>query len=288
MPNDAPVLTADGLLLHLRLWEPGAASRGQVLIVHGLGEHAGRYEAVAAALKAYGWRVAAYDQRGHGASEGERGVIAASDSLLCDLARVIDRVHAEPGRPPTPLILLGHSLGGLVAARFVAESLAAQPAPWARPLDALVLSSPALDAGMSPLQKLLAAGALRLAPDLALGNGLDPHWISRDPGVVQAYIDDPLVHNRISGRLASFIAEAGPQVVSLARQWRVPTLLMWAGADRCVQPAGSARFALAAPATVVAAHEWPGLAHELFNEPERNEVLGQLAQWLDRRFPPDF
>lgn len=287
MRSDAPLPTADGLLLHLRLWEPMAASRGQVLIVHGLGEHSGRYEAVAVALKSHGWRVAAYDQRGHGESEGERGVIPAADSLLADLALVIDRVHAEPDRPHTPLVLLGHSLGGLVAARFVAEGLAERPAAWARRPDALVLSSPALDAGLSPLQKLLAAGALRLAPDLALGNGLDPHWISRDLGVVQAYLADPLVHNRISGRLASFIAEEGPMVVARAPAWRVPTLLMWAGADRCVAPAGSERFAQRAPAGVVAAHAWPGLSHEIFNEPERHEVLGHLAYWLDRRFPPE-
>lgn len=289
---DSQVLTQDGLLLQLHCWEPVAASRGLVVVVHGLGEHAGRYEGVATALMAHGWRVVAYDQRGHGRSEGERGAVAAQDSLLNDLARVIDHLHGGPEggaghASDEPLVLLGHSMGGLVAARFVAESLSPNPAPWARPVQALVLSSPALDAGLSAVQKLLVALASRWAPDRAVGNGLDPHWISRDAAVVQAYVADPLVHDRITGRLARFIADAGPVVVGLAPLWKLPTLLMWGGADRCVAPGGSARFAKAAPPREVRAREWPGLAHEIFNEPEKGEVLAQLAIWLDGHFPPE-
>lgn len=272
----------DGLALQLRTWEAAGSPRGQVLIVHGLGEHGGRYAAVAAALNAHGWRVLAHDHRGHGGSQGARGVIAADDSLLADLARVIDRAReVEAG----PLLLLGHSLGGLVAARFVAEALAPAPAAWSREVAGLVLSSPAIDPGLSAGQKLLVSLASRLAPTLALGNGLDPHGISRDAAVVQAYIADPLVHDRISGRLARFIRDAGAVVLAAAPRWSVPTLLMWAGADRCVAPAGSQRLAEAAPAAVMAVRTWPDLAHELFNEPEREEVLDELDRWLDQRFP---
>jgi alpha-beta hydrolase superfamily lysophospholipase len=274
--------TPDGLTLRLHLWDVASAPRGQVLIVHGLGEHGGRYAHVAAALNAHGWRVVSYDQRGHGASEGARGVLAAPDSLLRDLSRVLDVARAACAGP---LVLLGHSLGGLVVGRFVAESLRPAPADWARPVEALMMSSPALDPGLKPLQKLLLALVPALAPNLAVHNGLHPAWICRDPAVVQAYLHDPLVHDRISGRLARFIADTGPEVLALAPQWVVPTLLMWAGADHCVAPAGSRHFAAAAPTDRVRSREWPGLAHEIFNEPEHPEVLAALTGWLDSRFP---
>lgn len=275
--------TADGLSLHTRHWPAGGPPRGQVLIVHGLGEHGGRYAHVAEALAAAGWAVTAYDHRGHGHSAGATGDLGTVDSLLRDLATVLDAARA---RAPGPLVLLGHSLGGLVAARFVAESLQPRPAAWARPVDALVLSSPALEAGMNAVQKALLAVVPRVLPHLRVGNGLKPEWISRDPAVVKAYVDDPLVHDRISGLLGRFIAEAGPQVLGLAAQWRVPTLLMWAGADRCVDPSGSARFAAQAPAAVVSHRAWPGLAHEIFNEPERAEVIAELQRWLDQHVSP--
>ncbi|MBK7614828.1 MAG: alpha/beta hydrolase [Burkholderiales bacterium] len=274
-----PILqTSDSLALHLHCWPGPATPRGTVVLVHGLGEHAGRYTHVAAALNAAGWRVLACDQRGHGQSAGPRGGIAAPDSLLADLALVLDSARAEQ---PGPLVLLGHSLGGLVAARFAAESLAASPAAWSRPLDALVLSSPALDPGLNAVQKLLLAVVPALAPNLAVHNGLRPEWISRDPAVVQAYGADPLVHDRISGRLARFIADTGAEVLAAAQRWAVPTLLMWAGSDRCVAPRGSAAFAASAPTAVLSAREWPGLAHEIFNEPEKIQVLAALTQWLD-------
>jgi alpha-beta hydrolase superfamily lysophospholipase len=278
----APLPTPDGLPLHLHRWNAPAHPHGTVVLVHGLGEHAGRYAHVAATLNAAGWDVLAHDQRGHGRSGGPRGGIATPHSLLADLALVLDAARAAQ---PGPLVLLGHSLGGLVAARFVAEALASAPADWSRPVDALVLSSPALDPGLSAVQKLLLALVPALAPNLAVHNGLQPAWISRDPAVVRAYVADPLVHNRITGRLARFIAGAGPEVLAAAPRWAVPTLLLWAGADRCVAPRGSARFAATAPAAAVAAHAWPGLAHELFNEPERTQVLDTLQHWLAHHFP---
>ena len=137
--------TADGLALHLHTWPlPAAPARGSVLLVHGLGEHGGRYAHVAAHLTQAGWAVVGYDQRGHGRSGGPRGGLAGADSLLADLGLLIDHTR---GRLPGPLVLLGHSMGGLVAGRYVAEGLSAQPAPWWQPVDALVMSSPALDPG---------------------------------------------------------------------------------------------------------------------------------------------
>ncbi|HEX6706911.1 MAG TPA: alpha/beta hydrolase [Albitalea sp.] len=272
--------TADGLSLHAQHWPTPTLGRGTVLLVHGLGEHVGRYARVAHHLNEWGWNVVGYDHRGHGRSGGAKGRLADGDDLLRDLALVVDAVRL---RHPGTLVLLGHSLGGLIAARFVAEGLAAAPAAWYRPVDALVLSSPALDPGMNALQKMMLAVAGPLLPDLAVNNGLKPAWISRDASVVQAYRDDPLVHDRITPRLARFIVDAGELVLREAPRWNVATLLLYAGSDRCVAPRGSAAFAAAVPKGMVNVREFAPLFHEIFNEPEQAEVFAALGAWLAGR-----
>ena len=271
------VRTRDGMALVRRDW-PSAGARGTIVIVHGLGEHIGRYAHVAARLNASGWSVVGYDQRGHGQSPGEQGRLATGDDLLADLAAVIVDVRAATSGS---LVLLGHSLGGLVVARFAAGALESPPPVWQRDIDGLVLSSPALDIGMTTGKRVLLATLETLAPNLGIGNGLDVGAISRDAAVVAAYRADPLVHDRIAPRLARFLADAGPAVLALAPRWRVPTLLLYAGSDRCVVPAGSAAFVAAAPPSLVTARVFPALFHEIFNEPERDEVLGVLTAWLD-------
>ena len=269
----SPFFASDGENLAVQDWPQyaGLRLRGVVLLVHGLGEHAGRYEGLASRLNAWGFAVRGYDQYGH----GESGGLPSDARLLDDLADIVDSTRA---RMPTitPLILLGHSLGGLVAARFV--SLAR------RPVQALVLSSPALDPGLSALQKLLLAVLPKIAPNLRVGNGLDASLISHDPAVVAAYLADPLVHDRISGRLARFMADAGPATVALAPKWQVPTLLLYAGADKLVNPAGSRAFVAQAPPAVVTARCFDDMHHEIFNERQPEPVFAALRQWLDARF----
>ena len=264
---------SDGENLAVQDWPLDGPAQATVLIVHGLGEHVGRYDALAERLNSWGYAVRGYDQYGHGESGGPRGGLTSDLRLLADLADIVDATRA---RMPAaqPLVLLGHSMGGLVAASFVARGV--------RPVEALVLSSPALDAGLSTVQKFLVATLPRLAPDLRVGNGLDADYLSHDAAVVAAYRADPLCHDRISARLARFIAEGGPATVAQAGQWQVPTLLMWAGEDRLVNPAGSAAFAAAAPRTVVQSHCFGPLYHELFNEsPElADPVFEHLQRWL--------
>jgi alpha-beta hydrolase superfamily lysophospholipase len=272
----------DGSRLRLHHWPGGERPHGRVLIVHGLGEHGARYGHVAGVLNRAGWAVHGYDQRGHGDSSGARGAVPTHDALCADLAAVLDHLRAHEGLYAGPLVLLGHSMGGLVAARFVAEALAGRPAPWSRPVDALVLSSPALDVGVGVLQRLQLWAGEWLMPDRPQPNGLNPHWVSRDPATVSAYMADPQVHDRITARLARFIVDEGAAVRAAAPRWTLPTLLMWAGADRCVAPTGSAAFAAVAPLSVVQHRCFEGLAHELFNEPERAEVLADLTHWLAR------
>jgi len=166
--------------------EAGVALRGVVIVVHGLGEHAGRYEQVALQLNEWGFAVRGYDQCGHGESGGARGSLPTDTRLLDDLADIIDSTRARM-RPGTPLILLGHSMGGLVVGRFVSLGL--------RPVDGLIMSSPALNAGMNAFQKFLVSLLPKLSPNLRVGNGVKPQYISHDPAVVAAYRADPMVHD---------------------------------------------------------------------------------------------
>ena len=270
-----------------------APPRAVVLIVHGLGEHAGRYTHVAHQLMHWGFAVRAYDQRGHGESGGARGALPTDTALLDDLADVVDdtRLHGmcllgsthsfTAPQKPLPLILLGHSLGGLVVGHFAALKI--------RPVEGLVMSSPALDAGLSAFQNLLLALGRMLSPNLRVSNGLNARYLSHDKRVVAAYLADRRVHNRISPRLGQFIASSGPATVVAASRWCIPTLLMYAGSDRLVNPRGSRAFAENAlapgikPGTVTA-RCFDDLYHELFNEVDTAPVFDMLQAWLDARF----
>ncbi len=147
-----------------------------------------------------------------------------------------------------------------------------------------MLSSPALDPGLNPVQKLLVAVLPALFPKLRVGNGLDARLISHDPAVVAAYQSDPLVHDRIAARLARFIADDSAAVRAAAPGWALPTLLLYAGADKLVNPAGSRAFAAAAPAQVLSSQCFESLYHEIFNEaePGRSQVLAALARLAGR------
>ncbi|MBX3173777.1 MAG: lysophospholipase [Gemmatimonadaceae bacterium] len=264
---------SDGTALALREWGP-EGRRGTVVLVHGLGEHIGRYEQVGAWFAARGFRVVGYDQRGHGQSPGPRGRLPANDTLLRDLEEIVGLARDAD----RPLLLLGHSMGGAVVARFVAEAR--------QPVDFCVLSSPALAADLGVVQRLQLAIGERLAPDLAQGNGLDPHYISHDAAVVRAYIDDPSVHDRISARLARGILEAGRIALAAAPRWRVPTLLLYAGDDHLVASHGSDAFAASAPAEVVESERFDALYHEILNEGTlAAPVFARLERWLDARLP---
>lgn len=270
-------VASDGDNIVIQDWplDSHAKLRGVVILVHGLGEHAGRYEHVAEQLNNWGFAVRGYDQCGHGESGGPRGSLPTDTRLLDDLADIVDSTRARMPKD-TPLIVLGHSMGGLVAARFVSLAM--------RPVDGLVLSSPALDPGLNAVQKVLLAVLPKFLPNLRVGNGLNADFISHDPAVVAAYRADSQVHDRISGRLGRFIATTGLGVLAVAPSWSVQTLLLYAGDDRLLNPEGSRRFAAAAPAGVVKAICFESLYHEIFNELDARPVFAALKQWLDEKF----
>lgn len=264
----------DGQRLMLRDWSLEGA-RGAVLIVHGLGEHSGRYERLAEWFNQRGCSVRAYDQRGHGRSPGRRGALHHGDDLLADLATVYtDYAGAQEHAP----LLLGHSMGGMVALRAVLDGRIAPPA--------LVLSSPALRSWESSRMIRLAELLSRIVPNLPLRNGLDAGKLSHLPQVMADYRNDPLRHSWITPRLAHFIFRDGAACIADAARLSIPTLLLVADADALVDPAGSRAFARAAAASgQLTTRYFSTLYHELFNEaePGRSQVMMQLADWLGRQ-----
>jgi alpha-beta hydrolase superfamily lysophospholipase len=264
---------ADGLELHVEDWflAPGTPRRGSLMLVHGLGEHIGRYGHVARSLLADGIEVRGFDQRGFGRSPGGRGVIPHPDALLDDARLVFEAWQRDRGDLP---FLLGHSMGGAIAARAVSGG-------WIRPRG-LALSSPAIAGRVSGLQRLALAIGTRFTPDRPVPSGLKASHVSRDPAVVADYRADPLNHGFVTPRLARFVLDAGPASIAAAPAVQVPTLVLVAGADRIVDPAGALAFHDRIPAQLRTLHAYPGLFHEIFNElpADRARVLADLGAWL--------
>ena len=271
--DERDVEMPDGTRLRVRAWRPTGARGQGVYLLHGLGEHGGRYEALARWFASRGWLVQAHDHVGHGASGGARGVIEHPRQMTEHAQQRVSAFAAELGAAP---LLLGHSMGGALAAQLVVSG--------AVDVSGLVLSSPGLDPGLNGFQRFLLGMLERFAPALAVGNGLNPDFISHDPAVVRAYRDDPLVHDRISARLLRWLIDAGSEATQRVQALSVPTLLLVAGADRLVRPDASRTFADRAPASMLTLKWYDGLYHELFNEQadDRAQVLVDLAAWLDR------
>lgn len=267
--------SADKLQFYFQGWEPEGSPKAIVCLVHGLGEHCGRYARLAQWFNQRGYTVRGYDQRGHGHTPGRRGALRHADDLLEDLATVYNDYAST--RPTAPL-LLGHSMGGLVAVRAVLDGRVAPPA--------LVLSSPALRSWEAPWLVALAGMLARLAPNLPLRSQLKAGRLSHDAQVVSAYRRDRLCTGWITPRLADFIFRAGARSIADATGLALPTLLLVADSDELVDPAGSREFSrLAAPTRQLTTRFFSTLYHELFNEaePGRSQVLMQLGDWLARQ-----
>jgi alpha-beta hydrolase superfamily lysophospholipase len=261
-----------GVPIAHREWLPEGDARGSVVIAHGINEHGGRYAHVAERLTRSGWVVAALDHRGHGLSGGRRAAVERFDDWITDLDGYIAGVLVAT---PRPLFLLGHSLGGLIATVY---ALRHQDS-----LDGLVLSSPSVMPPRSMSPAALRVGRLlsRWAANLPLV-GLRLDAVSRDPAVVSAYRDDPLVHlGRMRARTGAEALRAIGEVHRDIARLRLPMLTMQGTVDLLVDP-GSARWV--DEHTGSADHTlriYEGLYHEVFNEPERDRVLDDLAAWLD-------
>ena len=261
---------ADGTPLHVRRWPPTGEPWATVLMVHGIGEHSGRYERTGRLLAEAGLDVHAFDIRGHGLSGGRRVYVRRWEDFLDDL-EVRLRAVREPGRP---LVLFGHSMGALIALTYACSD---RPAP-----DLLVLSAPPLGAAVPVWQRSLAPILSRLAPTLVLANPISGDQLSRDPAVGTAYFADPLVQPRSTARLGAELLKAMKRGRAGLGRLNVPTLVIHGGADTLVPTRVSEPLA-AIPG--VERRVLPGLRHETLNEPEGPQVVAAIVEWLRAQAP---
>lgn len=263
--------TRDGISLLIRTWAvPSGEPWATMLLVHGLAEHCGRYEHVGAQLAEAGIEAHGFDLRGFGGSGGPRASVDRWSQLHDDVEERL--VAARSIAPARPLVLYGHSMGGLIALGYMLDGRA-------RP-DLLVLSAPAIGADVPLWQRLLGGPLNRLAPGLLVANGLDTNDLSSDPAVRDAYLADPLNQHKTTVRFGhAFFAEQR-RVSSALDRLSIPTLVIHGGLDRIVPTATSE--VLDDRAGVVR-RVYPGVLHELHNEPEGPRVVGDVVDWIRDR-----
>jgi acylglycerol lipase len=265
---------ADGTRLLRRVWVPPQPRRALVL-VHGFAEHSGRYDHVGAWFSSRDCAVHAYDQRGHGRSDGPRGHVESFSQLLDDLSAFLDLVRTE--HPELPLVLLGHSMGGLVVAALLVER---------KPdLVGAVLTGPPLELGPGVSRlRLRTAGLLRrIAPRLRLGAGIDADDLSRDPAVTREYERDPLVFHRATASLGAELLRTVARTSGAGMQVQVPLLVLHGEGDRICPPRGSRAFHAQLRGPGHRLRVYPKLRHEILNEPEQEQVFEDVLDWMHER-----
>ncbi|HNR95799.1 MAG TPA: lysophospholipase [Anaerolineae bacterium] len=266
----------DGLPVYAQAWLPDTGTKAVVALVHGLGEHSGRYGHVAAALNRAGYAVVTRDLRGHGQSGGQKGHAPSFEALLKDIDQLV--AQARELVPGKPLFLYGHSLGGIFVLDY---ALSRHP-----PIAGVVSTSPGLRTALHEQKAKLAVAKVmgKVAPTGDLASGLDPQSISRDPAVIQAYVNDPLVHDRVTFGAANVFQEAIAYVYEHGSEFPVPLLLMHGTNDVLAFPQGSKDVAALVKRDCTL-QLWEGLSHETHNEPEKEQVLGFVVGWLDEHLP---
>lgn len=268
---------ASGRSAYWQAWLPSAQARGVVVIVHGFGEHSARYGHVGTRLAAAGFAAYAADHRGHGRTEGRRANVERMALIVDDLGSFVR--FAVERHPGVAVFMVGHSLGGLIALQYATGPGTA--------LDGLVLSGPLVQvtAGSAVLRRV--AGVLSaLLPDLGVAS-LDAEAISRDPAVVSAYREDPLVHHdKVPARTGAEMLVATEALPARLPALTMPLLLLHGTDDRICAPAGSTMVHEGVSSPDKTLRQYEGLYHEIFNEPEQDEVLTDLISWLEAHLPP--
>jgi len=252
-----------------------ARPKGVLIILHGLGEHSGRYDDFAQFLAEAGWRIYLYDQRGHGKTPGIRSFVEAFDVLVDDLHHFVDFVAGREGRRKP--FLLGHSFGGQVVVNYLAK--------YPSEVRGVILSSPniRLAMGVPWLKRFLGRWVSCVLPSLSVPNDINPQWISHDKKVVQEYQEDPLVQNRITLRLGNELLENLDKVPQLAPKIKTPILLFQGSADKVTCPEGTKEFFQKISTKDKQLKIYPGFYHETLNESGRKQVYQDVAKWLEKR-----
>jgi acylglycerol lipase len=265
--------TSDGLKIYSCSWFPKGKPKAILILIHGLGEHVNRYAHVAEAMVKAEYAFTGFDLRGHGRSEGQRGHTPHGDSYFKDMDAFISQI--EDRYPGIPKFLYGHSLGGVLVLGYT---------PIRHPLLAGVVST--ATSSNTSLQEqsfkvFLAKFLGTIAPKMVMSSGLVPTTLSRDPEVIDTYIADSLVHNKVTTGWGKNFLAVVEKMKKLAPQFPVPVLLMHGSEDKLSFPKGSLEWASLAPKDLTTVKLWDGLFHEIHNEPEKGKVFEYMIQWLD-------
>ncbi len=264
-------LTRDGLVQVRRRWAPADGSIATLLLIHGLAEHGGRYHHVGRRLARRGIDVVALDLRGFGLSGGPRAHLDSMDRMLDD----VEDQLAELRPLGRPMVLLGHSMGGLICSNYAASG---------RPMtDLLVLSGPALNADVPTWQTVLAPVLGRLTPRLPIPSEIDGDILSTDPSVGEAYEADPLVTSAVTAGLGRALFESMQWTLEHLQRIVVPTYIVHGSDDVLVPPSASEPFE---QLPVVERHVLKGMRHEVFNEPDGLTIVDGVADWIHDHLGP--
>lgn len=259
----------------LRGYNPGDLSQARaiIILVHGLGEHVRRYDHVAELVTVRGMAGIGIDQRGFGISGKKSGVIGSSDALMADISIMI--AEAKKANPIAPIFLYGHSMGALEVLYYALK--------FKPHIDGVIATSPPLSTNaMTSTQIMLIKLLGGFLPDLAISNGLNTDYLSRDKKIVRAYIEDPLVHDKVSVALGKFLYEGALYVMEHASEWTLPLYMAHGSADQICPLSGTQEF-FAKLSGDVTLKVWDGLFHETHNEPEKAEVLAMMLDWVEAR-----
>ncbi|MBI4731395.1 MAG: lysophospholipase [Chloroflexi bacterium] len=261
----------DGLEMYARDWTPDGNMKAAVVLVHGLGEHCGRYAHVGATLAKNGYGLFGFDLRGHGKSGGPRGHSPSFEAFMKDIDGMFEKVKEKfPGKP---LFVYGHSLGGILVLNYI---LRRKPE-----LKGAVVTSPGMRTALEEQKAKVALAKLlgSLAPSASLPSGLDVDVLSHDVEVVRAYKADPLVHDKVSFGMGKNLLQAIQWAFDHASEFSVPLLLMHGTEDQIAYPRGSQEFASLVKGDCTL-KLWEGMYHETHNEPEKEQVFTYLLEWL--------
>jgi alpha-beta hydrolase superfamily lysophospholipase len=265
--------STDNLSMYSRKWAPKENIKAAILLVHGLGEHIGRYEHVASALSEKGYAMLGFDLRGHGKCGGPRGHIPSYEALMDDITCFFHQVDEKFAG--LPRFLYGHSLGGNLVLNY---ALRCKP-----DLKGVIATGPWLKLAFEPPTTQISLGKLmnRIAPGFTQHSKLDTKGLSHDQTIVSAYENDPLVHDKISARLFVEIYESGLWALEHAAEFQLPLLLMHGGSDPITSAQASQEFANKA-GDKVTFQCWENMYHEIHNEPEKGQVFTYMLNWLDK------
>jgi alpha-beta hydrolase superfamily lysophospholipase len=264
-----------GVRLQAQGWLPDGPPRDVIAIAHGYAEHGGRYMNLVERLVPAGYALYALDHRGHGRSGGRRALVDRMAWVIEDFHGFVGEVRERHGGGPIKLI--GHSMGGNVAFGYALR--------WPEDLSGLVLSGPLIGGTMPTVQRLILSALSAIAPGTGMID-LPPEGVSRDPAVVRAYVDDPLVTTgKVAARTAHEMFAAVARYRDAAPKMKVPLLIQHGDADALVPIAGMRGIAPSIGSDDKTVIEYPGLFHEIYNEPEKDTVIGDLRRWLEAHPP---